>query len=434
MRWTDSQNSVICKPPGHTVVYATPGSGKTAVLTEHIRHVLNEGSIAPNQVLALTFTRQAAREMKSRLRQAKQPSVKDVESLRVGTFHGQIFQWLLSQQTKVPQLLTPLEQQRWVAKAMIATGDTKLRDIKQMMSVLSRYNSRFPAPPLPPSLQSVVDHYNIRKYKENRWDFDDILLDGYRLLTTHAEKGLQSFSVEYILVDEFQDTNEIQWKILNRLMVMTQAQLFVVGDDDQSIYAFRGSSPRWLLEASSSLPGAKRYDLTENFRSDQCIVHHAAALIHHNRKHVPKNWYVHSEQPGMCQVLYPINEFTQAQSIAQSLSLDRPLFGTAAVLARTRRQLVEAYQLMSATQRNQAEFRTFHEAKGREWDIVYILGDVRIGQTQDILGQSDGEEERRLFYVAMTRAKRKLCIYAPSVTAGKRINPSPFLTEAKLIP
>ncbi|RIV17331.1 hypothetical protein D2Q93_15375 [Alicyclobacillaceae bacterium I2511] len=433
-RWTDQQNSVIHQNPGHTVVYATPGSGKTAVLTEHIHQVLNKKFVAPDQILALTFTRQAAKEMKLRLQRMETSLQRSVESLRIGTFHSQVFQWLLRQQTSVPQLLTPLEQRQWIAKAMKITGDKRLRDPRQMTSVLSRYKSHFPAPTLPQSVQSLVNRYEIMKRTANRWDFDDILLVGYRLLTAHAEAGLHTFPVQYILIDEFQDTNEIQWKILVRLMAMAKAQIFVVGDDDQSIYAFRGSSPHWLLEADKVLPGVTRHELTENFRSDCCIVSHAAALIHHNQKRAEKSWRVHSKESGICQVFYPSDEVVQAKTLSQSIAFDAQANQTIAVLARTRQQLVDTYHVIPVLQRSQAEFRTFHESKGREWDVVHILDSSRLLRIQGSPEHAKEEEERRLFYVAMTRARRQLQIYSPLIIKGHRSTQNPFLSEAKFIP
>ncbi|MBX5436178.1 MAG: UvrD-helicase domain-containing protein [Alicyclobacillaceae bacterium] len=448
---TAEQSSVIGVAPGNYVVFAAPGSGKTTVLTGHIVEQVSTGRLRPSEITTITFTKQAALDMKRRMSENPELSDRAIASLRIGTFHAEVFRLLLRCTPDIPVVLSPWEQRRWMAAAVREEGlfgDDAVRTCLQLTTVMK---SAWPLVQLPPSrCTRAIARYEKWKRARRRWDFDDILVTFCARWEAGEDVWLGARQWQYLLVDEFQDTNAVQWQILNRLVQELGVPLFVVGDEDQSIYGFRGASPRWLLQFGEAVPGARRFVLSTNFRSDQLIVRHAARLIAHNRYRTDKPAGVFSRKPGVCRWSCWPEEQREAYAVAREVrrSLLAEVRGTVAVLARTRRQLLLTAEALAAGLRTEewrrlasrVSFLILHSAKGKEWDEVHIVGAAADNpylagaDLRDAEADQAQEEERRLFYVGMTRARHRLWIHTPLRIRGQSVEVPNFAGEAGLNP
>ena len=266
---------------GPCEVIAGPGSGKTLVLTERILYLISHCKIAPSGILVLTFSRSAAAEMKERFDLRTSGNYAGV---LFGTFHSVFFHILKESTHRDYRILSGA-----------------LRD-RLLDRLLCRY---YPDPLDRPSLEEAekivrseafsarTEEEGIRReyrtfLKENGYvDFDDMILECRRVLTADArvrEYWGRRFAA--ILVDEFQDINAEQYEIIR--LLSTGRGLFVVGDDDQSIYGFRGSDPGVMMRFTKDFPGAGRIFLSRNYRCNGCICRTASLLIRENRIRIPK--------------------------------------------------------------------------------------------------------------------------------------------------
>lgn len=429
--FTLEQLSVIQHSPGNTVVFASPGSGKTTVLTHHLASLLLANKLSPSQVMAVTFTRQAATDLKRRLIQVSGFHSRALESIQTGTFHAQVFRFLLQTQPDIPVLLSPQEQYHLLTRAVRKAGLHQV-SMHRWQSALTKLKSAWPPLPGQGPMAEVYRHYEDLKNQSHRWDFDDILLrfcEKYCL----SEKEKPDADIRYLLVDEFQDTNPVQSAILQYFSRNLGVPVFVVGDDDQSIYGFRGASPIWLLEFHDTYRPAAGFHLSANFRSDRQIVQHASALIEHNQQRTFKHLRVVSQQDGVCVTMAHQDEESEAAAVLSILAAEVKTGASVAVLARTRRQLTPIWKLAHDTFQG-LQYRTFHDAKGKEWDHVHLLGCVELNPyLPNHVQATDIEEERRLMYVAMTRARHSLYLHVPLRVSGIRTAASRFLQEANFI-
>jgi DNA helicase-2/ATP-dependent DNA helicase PcrA len=438
VEWTTEQAAVVLRPAGNVVVFAAPGSGKTAVLTGHLRHQLRNTALRPSDIMAVTFTREAALEVRRRLAADVSLPRRAVEAVRVGTFHAQLFRWLLMVRPDIPVLWSPREQLRAAAHAAAQEGLAHCCNAQVWLNRISRLRNEHSRGSVDRETVRVTRRYEALKRQAHRWDFDDILISFLDACETRRGDVVSRQRLGYLLIDEFQDTNLIQWKIIEELRRAYDVPVFVVGDDDQSIYGFRGASPKWLLGFTKQIPDTSVCTLDRNFRSDQRIVGHAQRLIAHNQERAPKTIRAVSPAQGFCLALQWADERSEAvgvgRLIAQELreaSVER----TVAVLARTRTQLMSVWSSMTGPLRSRVEFRTFHEAKGREWDSVHVIGAVEANPyLADVDEGMDKEEERRLFYVAMTRARHVLTMHIPLRMKGRRARVSAFVEECGVVP
>ncbi|MDQ0188467.1 ATP-dependent helicase [Alicyclobacillus cycloheptanicus] len=444
--YTEQQREIIEHTPSNTSIYASPGSGKTTVLTEHIAWQLKHRHVPAGRMLALTFTRQSALDMKQRMRK-RGLADGDVGALPLGTFHSQAFRMLLAHTPNIPVILGQLEQRQLMRAAAQKFGVGDMDTVRRLLLANTRKKSVWPVDSAMGGVEgAVLTRYEHMKARAHRWDFDDILVAFAQTLEEH---GAELPAFDYLLVDEYQDTNPIQWAIVRLLVHQSRCPVFVVGDDDQSIYGFRGASPSGLLDFQLSYHDARCHRLSTNFRSDRSIVLAAVRLIAHNRHRMEKQMQAFSAAPGRCGThLWP-SEAAEAVGVAGLVRQARRYDSGAdvAILARTRRQLLAAWRACQGVVPDaMPQFRTFHDAKGKEWDIVHIVGAVaqnpylanddtslfrRKKSAPALDGQAE-EEERRLFYVAMTRARHVLWVHAPKRCAAGKARLSPYAAEAGL--
>ncbi|MGA8941521.1 MAG: ATP-dependent helicase [Thermoactinomyces sp.] len=281
----EKQKEAVMADSKPTVVFAGPGSGKTTVLTRRVLYLLERGAL-PENLMVVTFTRAAAQEMKSRLQEVMPEAVR---KLAIGTFHS-LFLALLKEKGEVPALLKGKEQKEILRKLLadheqpadeenISTYLNQISLCKgnailpERMNVHKRKNILF---------RDIFARYEEWKQKNRYWDYDDILLAMNHLVKNPAELADLQERFIHILVDEFQDINRIQYQILVRL-ASKHRSLFVVGDDDQSIYGFRGSNPRIMLQLDKEFPDLRRIVLSVNYRSSEPIIRASEQLICQNR-------------------------------------------------------------------------------------------------------------------------------------------------------
>lgn len=289
----DSQSAAVQQTEGPVLILAGAGSGKTTTIASRLAYLVQEVGIPASNTLTLTFTNKAAREMKERamamIENAAYPPL-------LCTFHkfGLLFLkfniHLLGRENNFVVIDT--DDKKRIIKKINAELATTL-----IASEISRYKNSLMSPDdaykqaqqhLYQKIAEVYGEYEKYLLENNLVDFDDLLALTYKLLDENEELARKtSEKYQYIMVDEYQDTNELQLKLLKKLC-MTHNNLCVVGDDDQSIYGWRGAHIRNIMEFDEDFSGAKIYKLEENYRSRSPILEIANTLIEHNRSRLGK--------------------------------------------------------------------------------------------------------------------------------------------------
>ncbi|WP_188430530.1 ATP-dependent helicase [Kroppenstedtia guangzhouensis] len=269
------------------VVFAGPGSGKTTVLTRRAAWLLSRG-VPANRIMVVTFTRMAAQEMKQRLLKQTGSST----GMTIGTFHSVFLRLLRNSGVSIPRLAGEREQAGLIRELLIKSG--RPADEEMISNTLSQIGYCKGNLILPERMKvkqekkiafrELFQEYQQVMEQRGIWDYDDILLRFHDLLRNN-----QPFQRRFvhILVDEFQDINRVQMETI-RLLLPEGGCLFAVGDDDQSIYGFRGSDPGYMLDLPRTLPECTRIVLTINHRSTEPIIRIGQQLIAHNRFRQPK--------------------------------------------------------------------------------------------------------------------------------------------------
>ena len=278
-----SQREAVCCGTGPCEVIAGPGSGKTLVLTEHILYLIEHEHVPPSGILVLTFSRAAAAQMKERFSVISQGRFRDV---RFGTFHSVFFYILRESTGRNYALLTAFQREKILSQLILNYyDDPKERPAAEELEKMLRASSNTGEDA--EKIRCIQRDY--RSYlRENRFiDFDDMILACRHILTRHAQvREYWQKQFRAILVDEFQDVNTEQYEVL-RLLTDGRG-LFVVGDDDQSIYGFRGSSPSIMQRFMTDFPGAVRIFLGFNYRCSANICKAAGIMIRENRIRIEK--------------------------------------------------------------------------------------------------------------------------------------------------
>ena len=308
------QRAAVTTVEGPLMIIAGAGSGKTRVLTYRIAYLVEQG-VDPFQILALTFTNKASREMKERI--SKVIGETDARSLWMGTFHSVFARILRAESDKLgfPSNFSIYDTDD--AKSLLKTiiNELGLEDkIYKASAVYNRISSAkntlitaaaYQNNPIlkaedeeagRPRLAEIYALYTGRCFKASAMDFDDLLLKTYELFLRFPEvlyKYQNRF--QFLLVDEFQDTNFAQYSIVKQLAALYQ-NICVVGDDAQSIYAFRGANIQNILDFEQDYPDLKTFKLEQNYRSTQCIVEAANHIIANNRGQIPKTVWPQNEQ------------------------------------------------------------------------------------------------------------------------------------------
>lgn len=332
----ESQRGAVEATEGPVMVIAGAGSGKTRVLTYRIAHLINKG-VDPFNILALTFTNKAAREMKERIVKIVGANGKN---LWMGTFHS-VFSRILRAEAHLigyPTNFTIYDTDD--SKSLIKTilGEQGLDDkIYKPSLVLGRISSAknnliSPAAYLnnveinnedklagKPKMGQVYQIYNQRLKAASAMDFDDLLFNTNVLLRDHPEVLLKyQHRFNYILVDEYQDTNFSQYLIVKKLAALRE-NLCVVGDDAQSIYAFRGANIQNILNFKKDYPDFKTFKLEQNYRSTKVIVNAANSVINNNKEQIKKTVWTSNEEGERITVQKAYTDNEEGSIVANSI-------------------------------------------------------------------------------------------------------------------
>ena len=333
----EPQYEAVTTLQGPLMVLAGAGSGKTRVLTMRIAHLITNG-VDPFQILALTFTNKAAKEMKERI--AKVVGNSNARSLWMGTFHSVFARILRSEAHYLgfPSNFTIYDTQdslnvlKKVLKEL--NIDSDLYKPKKVQSRISAYknnlitvNAYFKNPEIMEAderanmkyMGQIYQKYVEQCFKNGAMDFDDLLLRTNELLTRFPEvlaKYQDRF--RYILVDEYQDTNHSQYLIVKALSSKFE-NICVVGDDAQSIYSFRGANIYNILNFKKDYPDAKTVSLEQNYRSTQNIVNAANVVIAKNKAQFPKNVFSDNEVGEKIKVFRSLSDADEANFVANNI-------------------------------------------------------------------------------------------------------------------
>ena len=296
MSFNYSQEEAIRHFKGPALVLAGPGSGKTTVITHRTKQLIESYHVEPEHILVITFTRAAALEMKERFM-----NVMDGKRTAVtfGSFRSVFFRILkYAYHYRAENIAREEERQNFIREIIqnlhleIEDENEFVNDILSEISVIK--NDRIALEHYYPKncseqiFKAIYEQYEWRMQKENRIDFDDMLLLTYELLAARLDiLKLWQEKYSFILIDEFQDINKVQYDII-RMLAAPRNNLFIVGDDDQSIYRFRGARPEIMLGFEKDYPDARRILLNINYRCSKSIVSAAGQLIMNNKTRFQK--------------------------------------------------------------------------------------------------------------------------------------------------
>lgn len=350
----EPQKEAVLTTEGPLLVLAGAGSGKTRVLTHRIAHLIKNKGVAPGSVLAITFTNKAAEEMRVRLASQLGPVV---STMWIYTFHAFCVRILRAHAEKLgfkstfsiydaddsKRLITEcirnerLDTDQWTparVQGIISAAKNELKGPRAFRDQAETTNERMVAP--------VYEEYQRRLSAANAMDFDDLLMLAFKLLNEHDEvRKAYSLMFQYIHVDEYQDTNHAQYRITN-LLASEHKNLMVVGDDDQSIYSWRGADISNILEFERDYPEAKVIKLEQNYRSTQVILDAANAVISHNTGRKPKKLFTEVEGGDKIAFYRATTEIDEARYVASEIERlvagGKHLYSDVAVFYRTNAQ------------------------------------------------------------------------------------------------
>jgi DNA helicase-2/ATP-dependent DNA helicase PcrA len=333
----EAQRQAVINTEGPSLVVAGAGAGKTRVLTYRIAHLLNRG-IPAYRILALTFTNKAAREMKERISRIVGPEIS--RYLWMGTFHSVFAKILRMEGARLGYKQNFTIYDSADSKSLVRTIikelnlddnvykpgaiSSRISAAKNNLITASMYSSDASAQeydrssriPLMPEIYRI---YTSRCFKANAMDFDDLLLNTNILLRDFPDVlAAYQNKFQYILVDEYQDTNFSQYLIIKKLAA-SHHNICVVGDDAQSIYSFRGARIENMLEFKNDYADFKLYKLEQNYRSTQTIVNAANAIIENNEGQIRKKVFSENESGEKLQIMQALTDSEEGFNIASDI-------------------------------------------------------------------------------------------------------------------
>ncbi|TVQ78845.1 MAG: ATP-dependent DNA helicase [Flavobacteriales bacterium] len=385
-----AQREAVINTEGPCMVIAGAGSGKTRVLTYRIAYLIEKMGVDPFNILSLTFTNKAAREMKHRIGVVIGNS--ESQNIWMGTFHSVFSRILRSEATKIgypsnftiydtedaKKLITNIVKEKNLDKDIYKakTIQGRISGLKNNLITPKMYD-RFPElreqdeASKTPLFREIYETYCERCFRSGAMDFDDLLLKTNELLATYPEvlaKYQDRF--RYIMVDEYQDTNHSQYIIVKALASRFE-NLCVVGDDAQSIYAFRGANIRNILNFQKDYPDAKMFKLEQNYRSTKNIVLAANSLIAKNKHQLEKDVWTENNSGDRILVHKSLNESEEAKYIADK------------ILDHSRNEGL-GYEKFAILYRTNAQTRALEEAMRKRGMPYRIYGGLSFYQRKEV--------------------------------------------------
>ncbi len=352
MNLNEAQLSAVHHVSGPGICLAGPGSGKTAVITRRVLHLVRDKGIPPGSILVITFTKAAAAEMKSRYEKLLYDGAGECEAtgtVNFGTFHAFFFK-ILKQAYHLDASSIIRENEAYkLISDLIDDLALEPRNRPDFISDVKNEISRFKGGRIPIeeyfalSMDTASFRYVFKGYSEalrrrRQVDFDDMMIETDRLISERPDILDQlREKYRYIMIDEFQDVNRQQYEIVRKLAAPLN-NLFIVGDDDQSIYGFRGSEPGIMLGFKQDYPEAKEYFLNVNYRSKGRIVEAAGRLIAHNKSRFQKDIRAFHESGEEVRLLSFTNQEEEIREVASLIMEEYRrglLFSQMAIITRT---------------------------------------------------------------------------------------------------
>lgn len=317
----EAQYKAIMHGTGPMLVLAGPGSGKTFTVTQRIKFLIEHHQVKPENILVVTFTKAAAKEMQERFLKLNDQQYYPVN---FGTFHAIFFQILrYTYRFTAENIIRERDKYRLLSEIIEDEKDKNTDTLERLLAEISRVKNNglsprdFKSDIVPQSeFTHLYDAYKKEMNSRRLLDFDDMVLLCRDLLASRPDtlKRWQKH-FEYILVDEFQDISPLQYEVV-RMLAKPQDNLFIVGDDDQSIYGFRGSKPEIMMNFSKDYPNAQQILLNVNYRSKRDIVQTAGRLIDHNKVRFPKQVEAENTQMDGVRIYSFCSKAKQAENIA----------------------------------------------------------------------------------------------------------------------
>lgn len=346
------QKEAVMAAEGAVLVLAGAGSGKTRVLTHRAAYLISEKGVMPWNILAITFTNKAANEMKERIDRLCE---EEGGMVWVATFHatcGRILRRhaeLLGYTSNYT--IYDTDDAKTLIKRVLKTLDidSKLYPERMLLSRISAAKNTFVSPDdmyrqagdyRERKIAEIYEEYQKQLKANDAMDFDDMLVKTVELFQKFPEVLLSwQERFRYIMVDEYQDTNAVQFEFI-RLLAQRYGNICVVGDDDQSIYKFRGADIRNILDFEKSFPGAKVIKLEQNYRSTGAVLEVANEVIKHNRGRKAKTLWTDADKGDAVDYREYTNAYDEAEGVVMDIkaNLDRFDYGDCAVLYRTNAQ------------------------------------------------------------------------------------------------
>lgn len=405
-----SQKEAVLHPKGPCLVIAGAGSGKTRVLTFRIAHLIKQG-IDPFSILALTFTNKAAKEMKNRIEGIVGT---EARSLWMGTFHSIFARILRTEGYKIGYppnfVIYDTQDSKNLIKAIVKEQnlDPKLYKENFVFNRISNAKNRLISPPeyknnpilqeedsssLRPMIGEIYKIYSERCFKSQAMDFDDLLFNTNTLFSEHVDilnKYQQLF--QHVLIDEFQDTNYCQYLITKRLASVSR-NIFVVGDDAQSIYAFRGAEIRNILKFEDDFDDLKTIKLEQNYRSTKTIVNAANSVIEKNKSKISKEVWTDNEDGELISVKKSFSDNEEGKIVSNLIFEEK-----------NRNQLTNSN--FAVLYRTNSQSRSIEEALRRIGLKYKVFGGVSFYQRKEVkdliaylrfsINQNDEQSFRRI--------------------------------------
>lgn len=356
----EPQRAGVVNTDGPCMLIAGAGSGKTRVLTYRIAHLIQNKGVDAFNIMALTFTNKAAKEMRERIEHVVGS---DARNLLMGTFHS-VFARILRAEAHhlgYPNNFTiyDVDDSKSLIRSIVkekgldetvykpSTVYNRISAAKNRLIGWQEYLNNAElmgddAANMRPEIGRIFQTYALRCFKSGAMDFDDLLFNTDKLFKDHLEVlNKYQHRIHYVLVDEFQDTNLCQYFIIRKLASVRQ-NICVVGDDAQSIYAFRGADITNILNFERDYPDLKVYKLEQNYRSTQNIVNAANSVIRRNRAQIPKNVWTANEDGQLIELIKAVSDNEEGRLIASSIFEEKMQhqlkFSDFAILYRTNSQ------------------------------------------------------------------------------------------------
>lgn len=296
MRQNSEQHEAIHHKDGPMMVLAGPGAGKTFVIASRVKYLIEKCGVEPEKILVVTFSKAAASEMRERFERMTEHRQLRV---RFGTFHSVFFQILrVAYHYEAKDIVTPSLRYRFLEEAL-RDVDFGVEDKKEFLEDIEKEISRvkgegidvdcyYSASCPEQVFRDIYRGYQERLQRHRALDFDDMVVYTHKLLSARPDilsRWQKQF--QYILIDEFQDINRLQYEAI-RMLAKPEDNIFIVGDDDQSIYGFRGARPDIMLSFPKEFPEAKKVMLGVNYRCSSQVLKASGRLIRHNKKRFDK--------------------------------------------------------------------------------------------------------------------------------------------------